>query len=232
MRHYDVEEIAIGHFIVRDARASQVLRGEGELAGQRFTLTSHRRAGLLARLRERGFRVRAFEDRIAALPRPRGAPPPGPPAFRPLDSPADRLSYFEPALLRWEPLEPQTRDGVTGVVLRPGWALRRRKGRGAADYYLVQQERAGLGLRSVSEDQALLAGYAQAAAMREIVLYARVRGDAAELPDVALPPGYRDELRRIGRAEGGALLVDERAWPFAQDIFARLGADLRADSRG
>jgi hypothetical protein len=70
MPRYDIEEIAPGRFIVRDARANSMLKGEGQLEGQRFTLTSQRRAGLLARLRERGFRVHSLEDRIAALPRP------------------------------------------------------------------------------------------------------------------------------------------------------------------
>jgi hypothetical protein len=228
MPRYDIEEIAPGRFIVRDARANSMLKGEGQLEGQRFTLTSQRRAGLLARLRERGFRVHSLEDRIAALPRPPGAYPLGPACFQPLGSPHERLSAFDPDTLGWHALEPETHRGASGWWLRPGWIVRRRKGRGEADYYFVRPQGNGVGLRGVSENQALLAGYALAAADGEFPLLARIRGDMAELPDVVLPPSYRRVLDQLGREERGALLVDERAWPFAQELFARLGVDLRA----
>jgi hypothetical protein len=228
MPRYDIEEIAPGRFIVRDARANNILKGEGQLEGQRFTLTSQRRAGLLARLRERGFRVHSLEDRIAALPSLPGAYPLGPAGFHPLGSPHERLSAFDPDTLGWHALEPEPHHGTSGWWLRPGWSVRRRKGRGEADYYLARSQGSGVGLRGVSEDAALLAGYALAAADGEIPLTAQVAGDEAALPDVALPPSYRRVLNLLGREERGILLVDERAWPFAQDLFARLGVDLRA----
>lgn len=226
---YDIEEIAPGRFIVRDARANAVLKGEGRVEGQRFTLTSHRRAGLLARLRERGFRVNSFEDRIGALPLPPPPQPLGPLVFHHLASSAERLSAFDPDRLRWHPLDTEQHRGVDGWWLRAGWALRRRRGRGAADFYLAQPQGAGIGLRGVSEDIALLTGYAHATADGALVLTAQIRGDEALLPEVELPPAYRELLAKLGHEERGALFVGEDAWPFTQDIFARLGIDMRAE---
>lgn len=57
---YDIDEIAPGRFMVRDPRANTLLKREGDLEGRLFTLRSWRREGLLARLRERGFRVRTL----------------------------------------------------------------------------------------------------------------------------------------------------------------------------
>lgn len=228
MPKYDIEEIGLGRFIVRDARANPLLKGEGELAGNRFTLTSHRRGGLLARLRERGFRVRAAEDRIAALPRLPEPLPLGQDAAVRLGSSADRVSWFDPRALRWIALAP-SRDGAAEYVTVPqGAAVRRRRSRGQADYYLARPEGAGVWLTGVSHNQALLAGYAQAAADRP-VLVARLVGGEALLPDLELPEPHHEALRQIGREERGALLVAEAGWPFAQEVFERLGLELASE---
>jgi hypothetical protein len=222
---YDLEEIAPNRFIVRDARASTLLKGEGELAGNRFTLTSWRRAGLLARLRERGFRVMSLDDQIDGLAAPPDPPPLGPPLWRPLASPAERLSSFDVQALAWRPLEPEQR-GTPGVMIRPGSPVRRRRGRGPAEFFLAHAERSGVGLRPLDEDQAILAGYAQAGAGGPIDLHASPAEGGLLLPDLTLPPSYRSVLGRIATAgpEGWSMRVTDR--PFVEALLARLGARL------
>ncbi len=227
----DIEEITPNHFLVRDGRANTLLKGEGELIGNRFTLTSWRRDGLLARLRERGFRVLALEDRIAALPAPPKPPPLGAPIWYPLATAAERLSRFDGTALQWLPIASEQRGGVAGVMLRPGWPVRRRRGRGPAEFALVP-ERAGAGLRSLSEQEALLIGYAQAAAAGPLALTARHTEEGLVLPAVELPPAYRELLARLAERHPEGLLVDDRAWPFVEALFARLGVRLTARRGG
>jgi hypothetical protein len=228
MARYDLEEIAPNRFLVRNSRANTILKGEGEVEGNRFTLTGRRRAGLLARLRERGLRVLALENRISALPRLPAPPPAGEPLWRPLAGPAERFSAFDPAALRWQPLEAEARDGQAGVWLRPGWPLRRRRGRGPADFFLARPERGGMGLQPLDEERALLYGYALAADSG-VTLRARPHVGGLIIPEVELPARHRALLRTIATATPEGPLADEAAWPFAQALFARLGVRLEGD---
>ncbi|HWQ12813.1 MAG TPA: hypothetical protein VNL77_08435 [Roseiflexaceae bacterium] len=227
MSRYDLEEIAPNRFLIHDPRARMIVKGEGVVEGNRFMLTGRRRAGLLARLRERGFRVLALEDRIAALPRLPAPPPAAAPLWRPLASPAERLSAFDPAACRWQPLAPVLHDGRSGVWLRPGWPVRRRHGRGPADFFLAQVERSGAGLRPLDEERALLHGYALAAEAGT-ALHAVPHPEGLLIPAVDLPPRHRALLRTIAAETPEGLLADEAAWPFAQALFARLGVRLES----
>src|SRR5215212_11778377 len=123
----DMDEIAPNHFLVHNSHATNVLKGEGLVQGRFFELTTWRREGLLARLRERGFTVRTIADRLAALPQPPVPPAIGGFGWRALTNPIEQISNFDPQRLRWHRLPPQIRDGVTGVEIYEGWALRRRK---------------------------------------------------------------------------------------------------------
>ena len=222
-----LEEIAPGRFLLHDPQAHSLLKGEGAFSGRLFELTTWRREGLLARLRERGFKVLTLDDLVASLPAPPAPPPIGGPGWRPLSSPIEQISHFDLRNLRWRPLEPAPRDGVPGVTIYDGWALRRRKGRGAASFYLAARERGGgVGLRPLDETKAILVGYAQALALDDRPLIVERHGDHVRLPDVELPPAHRAALRRIAREGDAGLLVDERAWPLAQDVFGRLGVRL------
>src|SRR5262245_39863404 len=89
----DIEEIAPGRFIVRDLRAMPILKGEGEIHGHIFTLTSWRRAGLLARLRAIDLTVSAIEDQTSALPELPAAPVLGPVVWHALATPQERYSH-------------------------------------------------------------------------------------------------------------------------------------------
>src|SRR5262249_53141040 len=191
----DLEEIAPNRFLVHTPRVNALIRSEGEIAGRLFELTSWRREGMLARLRERGFEVRTLADRLEKLPGPPDAPPIGGAGWRPLSSAIEQISHFDLRGLRWRRLVPETRDGQSGVTVYDGWVLRRRKGRAASSFYLAFKERGGgIGLRPLTETDAILSGYAQALALDSRPLLVERRGDMLLLPNVEPPPPYREVL--------------------------------------
>jgi hypothetical protein len=225
----DLDEIAPGRFLIHNAHINSALKSEGDVRGRLFELTSWRRDGLLARLRERGYKVRTIADRLAALPVPPIAPPIGGAGWRPLSSAIDHISHFDLVGLRWHPLAPQLRDGAPGVAIYDGWVLRRRKGRNPAAYYLAQKERGGgVGLRPLDETSALLTGIAQAIERDPRPLLAERRGEALLLPQIELPPPYREALALFTRPSPDGALVDQVSWPLAQELFERLGIRLTA----
>ena len=222
-----LEEIAPDRFLVHDPQLHRLLKDEGTFSGRLFELTTWRREGLLARLRERGFKVMTLADLVAGLPTPPTPPPIGRPGWRPLANAIEQISHFDLRNLRWHPLEPESRNGVLGVTIYDGWALRRRKGRGAASFYLAARERGGgVGLRPLDETSAILTGYAQALTHDDRPLVVERHGDLVLLPDIELPPAYRVLLRRIAREDDARLFVDEKGWRLAQDVFGRLGVRL------
>jgi hypothetical protein len=223
----DLEEIAPNRFLVHTPRINALIKGEGDITGRLFELTSWRREGMIARLRERGFGVRTLDERLAKLPGPPPAPPIGGPGWRPLSSPIEQISHFDLRALRWHPLAAETRDGVAGVTLYDGWVLRRRKGRAGSSFYLAFKERSGgIALRPLTETEAILSGYAQALEHDPRPLMVERRGDDILLPDIELPPPYRELLGSIVRASADGPLVDGRGWPLARELFERLGVRL------
>jgi hypothetical protein len=234
----DIDEIAPNHFLLHNSHVASVLKGEGHLKGRFFELTTWRREGLLARLRARGFAVRTIADRLEALPEPPAAPPIGAAGWRPLTHAIEQISHYDLRRLRWHPLAPQPRDGVTGVVIYDGWAVRRRKGRGSASFYLAFRERGGgIGLRPLDETTAVLIGIAQSVehdprpllAERRLLPGSGQGGEALLLPDIELPPAYRDTLALFTTASPEGLLADQQGWPLAQDLFGHLGITLTTD---
>ncbi len=226
----DMDEIAPNHFLVHNSHVTNVLKGEGLVKGRFFELTTWRREGLLARLRERGYTVRTIADRLAALPQPPVPPAIGGAGWRPLTNAIEQISNFDLRRLHWHPLPPQLRGGVTGVVIYEGWALRRRKGRGPASYYLAFKERSGsIGLRSLDETTAILIGIAQSLDHDPRPLLVEQSGEALLLPDVELPPAYRDTLALFSTSSPTGALVDRQSWPLAQELFGRLGIRLTID---
>lgn len=223
-RPYDIDEIAPGRFVVRDTRANTLLKREGDLEGRLFTLRSWRREGLLARLRERGFRVRTLEDRIRALP---SLPPPlpvGSASWHPIPD-GERWSVFDPQRLDWVAAPVETRNGVDGCVVRQGQVIRRRRGRGVPRYALVA---AGATLRTIDETEALLRGYAQATTP---TVAAQRHGERITLPPQPLPPPYYSLLRSLAvDAVDDRLIITPDAWRLAQAVYARLGVRLAAES--
>jgi len=226
----DMDEIAPNHFLLHNSHVVSVLKGEGHIKGRFFELTTWRREGLLARLRERGFTVRTIAERVEALPTPPAPPPIGGAGWRPLTHAIEQISNFDLRRLRWHPLPAQARDGVAGVELYAGWPLRRRKGRGAASFYLAFKERGGsIGLRPLDETSAILIGIAQSLEHDPRPLVVEQQDAALLLPDIELPPAYRDTLALFTTPSPAGALVGEEGWPLAQDLFDRLGIRLAID---
>lgn len=225
---FDLEEIAPNRFLMHNVRTHAVLKGEGTITGRLFELTTWRRAGLLARLRARGFRLYTLGDRLDELPTPPSPPPILGLGWREVNG-IEQISHFDLRRLRWHPLAVEDRDGVAGVTIYGGWVLRRRKGRGASSYYLaVVEHSGGIGLKPLDETTALLTGYAQAMALDARPLLVEQRDDQYILPDAELPPPYRRLIEHMTRPTDAGLLVERRDWPLVQEVFARLGVRLTA----
>lgn len=227
---YDLDEITPNRFLVNDSRLPGLLKGEGTFDGRFFELTTWRRDGLLARLRQRSFAVRTLADQIEDLPLPPQPPALREPCWRALVSPIERFSVFDPVALRWTPIATDEHDGVQGVWVRAGLPLRRRKGRGAPAFYLGQAERGGtLGLAPLTETEALLLGYAHIDEYSPPQLITTPAGDGWRLPEIELPPPYRSLLRHFA-TDHDMLRVDRAGLALSQELFARLGVRLKAGS--
>lgn len=225
----DVEEFAPDRYMVRNVRAYPILKGEGVLRGQQFELTSWRRDGLVGRLRMAGLSVSTLSDQIDALPALPPASGVGRSGWRALTSPIERFSHFDPLTLHWQPIEPTEREGLPGVVLVSGAALRRRKGRGAADFYIAAPERGdGIRLLPADETVAILAGYANATAAAPRALSVEVQGEALILPEIELPPPYRQLLEHLIAAGDRPSMVTGRGRELAERLYAKLGLQLIA----
>lgn len=224
----DLEEIKPHVFLVHDDRMVPILKGEGKVSGQRFELTSWRRDGLMGRLRDRGFNVRTLADQVDKLPNPPRIGPPSGEIVRPLSTTIERFSRFDLESLSWVALEPVEHEGQKVIIMTDGAVIRRRKGRGASDYYVAFRERSGgAGLRPIDESKAILMGYGQATTDENRDMIAKKLEKAYILPDLILPAPYRKLLERIGERVADGWRVHERGWPLAQEIFARLGLLLR-----
>jgi hypothetical protein len=210
----DFEEVRPGLFIVHNPALGPVLRGEGERDGDRFTLTSWRSDGLMARLRARSFVVQTLVDQAEALPRLPPATAPGEPVRHQLAA-NERVSYFAPRPLGWAPAPPA---GPAAVELRQGWLLRRRRSRGPFGYYQL----VGASLAPRGEEAALLAGYAQAALLGADPLQAAPAPGGHLLPDLPLPLAHRNLLGRIASHSPAGWLVAEPGLPAASALLARL----------
>ncbi len=226
---YDIEEIMPNRFLVNNAHAFGVLRGEGERQGKLFELTSWRREGLIARLVARGFTVRTLADQLDGLPALPEAQPIGDEGLKPLATEHERYSYFDTTTTSWCSLEPFEHKGQRVVLLRDGWIVRRRKGRALPSFYVASLEPNGtIGLRPIDETSALLAGYAQASSTRPISLVARRAEGHYVLPDVAIPKPYQDFLRHIAKKTQREWHITEPNWPLVVALFERLGMQLTA----
>jgi hypothetical protein len=217
----DLEEVRPGRFIVHNPLAGSTLRGEGEREGDRFTLTSWRREGLIGRLRARQFKVLTLADQVDALPALPPAAPLGPPAPRPLAA-GERVSVFA-GPRGWEPA-PEAPGRPGEIALRPGWVIRRRKGRGPGDYYLVAPGT----LRPLGEEAAIAQGYAQLALAGPTAVALATGDDGrATLADLPLPPEHRALLGRLADRTGDSWHIADGAAELVAELLARLGVKLR-----
>ena len=217
----DFEEARPGLFIVHNPAIGPSLRGEGTREGDRFTLTSWRGEGLVARLRARSFTVLTLADQAAALPGLPAIAPPGTWLDRPLAA-NERISYFAADPFGWIPA-PEAEPGV--VSLREGWVLRRRRSRGSFSYYQLR----GGDFVLHGEDEALRMGYAQATLAGASQITAVPADGGFLLPDLPLPAAHQRILGRIAEHTDQGWFVSSPGIPAATAILARLGLLLSAD---
>jgi hypothetical protein len=225
-----MEEIAPNRFLLHNEQISGLVRGEGQVEGRIFILTTWRRAGLIARLRERTLRVLTLLDQIDALPALPSPAPIGAPGRLLLGRRIDRYSVFDVDELTWSPVTSEIVGGAQELALRDGTVLRRRKGRGASMYALVIVGRDDLiSLRPFDETEALLMGYAQAAMQATPRFFAPRHDDTYLLPDILLPPAHRTLLERFATRTDDGWSTNSPGWPLAQELFARLGLQLELE---
>jgi hypothetical protein len=224
---YDLDEVRPDLFVIGNPQVQLVLRGEGELSGSFFRLRSWRREGLIARLRERGFRARTLDERLDELPAVPAVTPPGVPL--PRDIAGERMGYalFDPESLSWRGVESDPERGATTILLPRDAVVRRRKGRGGSSYFRVVEEQGRAGLSPLSEEEALLRSYAQAGAQgpRELRVSRVDKGFLLPKP-AGLPPRHRAFIEALGEAGPEGVLAGERGWGLARKAYALLG--LRA----
>ncbi len=222
----DLEEVRPQTFVVRNPATHPILKGEGNFKGVMFELTTWRRDGLLARLREHGYLVRTLDDQLRALP---GLPPtamPGDEMAYPVSG-STRLSHFDPLALAWVPDDPHPRDGQQVVTLRIGWVVRRRQGRGNAVFAQVRREsNDSVGFTTLEADRALMSGYAQAAALQPATLHTHSDKQHDYLPDLELPAPHAAILQRLGTRTEQGWQIEKRSWPLARSVYEALGIQL------
>lgn len=190
------EELTPNVFLVHDIRVTPFLRGEGELVGNRFTLTSWRRDGLFARIRQRGLTVVSLDDQIELLPQLPHPPLIGDAYWHPYHTPQDRWSVYNPALRAIEPLTPTPHKSQIGVMIPLGAVVRRRQGRGLPEWFGCHAVKGmQLELVPLTEDDALLFGLAQAASIAPAIEWHHIETFA----HVTLPQLPRHHTQLLGR---------------------------------
>ncbi len=207
----DFEELRPGLFMIHNPALSPVLRGEGEREGDRFHLTTWRREGLIARLRTRTFVVHTLLDQVGALPN-LPAPPPIGGAFLHELARNERISYFAPDPLGWEPVATPTPGSAE---LREGWIVRRRRSRGLASYAQIQHGN----FLACDEDRALRLGYAQVAPIT-------LNMQESILPNLPLPQAHQHLLGRIATPTPQGWFVAPEVLPLVTALLARLGVTI------
>jgi len=192
------EELTPNIFVVHDIRVTPFLRGEGELMGNRFTLTSWRRDGLFARIRQRGLSVASLDDQIADLPRLPHAPSLGDSHWHPSTA-HERWSMYDPAQRMLVPLERTPRNTQSGVMIPLGAVVRRRHGRGIPEWFGCHALNGyHLDLVPLDEDTALLYALAQAAPVAPALRWERI-DTFAHLAVPHLPRPHMNLLGRLAR---------------------------------
>lgn len=215
--------------MIHNDKLRPLLRDEGVTVGRFFELVTWRREGLIARIRTRGFEVRTIGDRIRKLPGLPDAAPPGAWGGRPLANSKERYGIFDAAALRWRDLEAETADGRTAVRVRDNVPLRRRKGRGHADYYiavLVRDEQ--INLLPCTETDALLHAYAQLASPPRITAVRRVDGVFVDRRQALLPAPHADTLVLLAHGKGEPWTFPKTVLDLARDVFATLALELKS----
>jgi hypothetical protein len=227
----DLDEIRPDRFIINNDKVRPLLRGEGVTVGRFFELVTWRREGLIARIRVRGFNVRTLADRVAALRGVKPVAPLGAEGIRLLSHPKEHIAIFDRAQLHWHDLRVIEHGGKPAVRLRAGAALRRRKGRGHADYYIATLSNDDqINFLPTKEVSALLHAYGQIAQSdTPAVLYYRAADETYLIPQhqALLPPPHRDVLQMLCYESAEPWTVPAIAFDYVQAVFAKLAIQLQ-----
>ena len=216
VKSIDLDEITPNSFIINNPKVQPLLRGEGITVGHTFELVSTRRAGLIARLRTRGFNVRTLFSRLKhlpALPKPAEV---GEIVQR--DSTIkEHWSIFDADSLRWQKLPHQEIDGRLKISFPIGAIVRRRRSRAGGDFFLTTRTPQNqVALLSLDETNALLQAYAQATATSDIEVEAKAVDNGYELLiDYVLPHPHLDLLRAAGKRTDHGIHFEHAAWTIA-----------------
>ncbi|HEX6293096.1 MAG TPA: hypothetical protein VFZ66_28190 [Herpetosiphonaceae bacterium] len=225
----DLDEIRPDRFIINNGKLRPFLKGEGVTVGKFFELVTWRRDGLIARLRGRGFNVRTLADRVAALRGVQPVPPLGAAGLRLLSHPKEHIATFERAQLHWCDVPVVDHGGKPAVWLRSGAAVRRRKGRGHADYYIAALTSGDqINFLPAKEADALLHAYGQIAQEQPVVLRYHTREDVYLIPQrqALLPPPHQEVLRLLSYDKAEAWTIPAAAFELAQAVLAKLAIRL------
>ena len=229
----DLDEIRPDRFIINNDKVRPLLRGEGVTIGRFFELVTWRREGLIARIRERGYNVRTLADRVATLRGIEAVEPLGPEGIRLLSHPKEHIAIFDRAQLHWHDLRVIEHGGKAAVRLPAGAALRRRKGRGHADYYIATlSNNDQINFLPTKEVSALLRAYGQIAQSDQpAVVYYSAAEETYLIPQrqALLPPPHRDLLQMLAHEKAEPWTVPAIAFEYAQAIFAKLGIQLQTE---
>jgi hypothetical protein len=209
VRHGALEEYAPNHFMVHDIRVRPFIRGEGDVEGNRFVMTSWRRDGLMARLAERGLVMVTIESLTESLP---ALPAPFPIAdearWQPLGHPSERWSFYDPRQRAVVACETVSHADQQGVWLYPGCMVRRRRGRGLAEWYRSQVQGAHtLQYTPLDEDSAVLQGLSQACAYTHDPIALRASATGAVVVEIPyLPRAHQAVLARCATTDRNGLV--------------------------
>ncbi len=222
----DFEEISPRLFLIHTIAVKPFIKSEGKIVGNRFAQTGWRRDGMLARLRQAGFRVLTLEDQIDVLPAPVHGVPLGA-SCRCARRRTDRLATFDGATLAWVPLTVPL--DASEVELPANSIVRRRRAGGADSYTRVRCHRDGRGeLVPLDVTMALLEVYGHVRDSPPAPRPLTTAAGGTLLPDVPLPPAYEHLLKRFATYQRGqGWRVESQSRTLAQRLYARLGIPLR-----
>lgn len=231
--HVDFEEVRFRQFVVRNQGMYRILKGEGVFQGQIFKLTTWRSDGLFARLRESGFVVKSLADQVEDLPRVPPAARVGEAVFY-ISQGHERYSYFDALALVWVPLELEQHKGQPGVWLRSGWVVRRWRNRGVVSYgnVILLRTTGHVRFDTLSETEALLAGYAQCVLVDRPAISVFVEQKHHYVPDIVLPAPHYEVMTRLADKTEQGWKVEKRVWPLARKAYEKLGVQLAVRNHG
>lgn len=209
VRHGALEEYAPNHFMVHDIRVRPFIRGEGDVEGNRFVMTSWRRDGLMARLAERGLvmvTIESLTESLPALPAPASIADDA--RWQPLGHPSERWSFYDPRQRAVVTCETVSHADQQGVWLYPGCMVRRRRGRGQAEWYRSQSQGTHtIQYTPIDEDSALLQGLSQASTYPHDPITVRAGENGAVVVTIPLlPRAHQAVLARCATTDRNGLV--------------------------